>query len=94
MLSDRDAEEIERGRMQRVGGPVVLKWVDQLLQDRRERIQQLEHLRKRLHQAFRYLDGLVREARHAQQVNPRDLACPKCGRPYERAASRPPDGVT
>ena len=94
MLSDRDAEEIERGRKQRVGGPVVLKWLDELLQDRRERIQRLEHLRKRLHQAFRYLDGLVREARQAQQVNPRDLVCPKCGRPYERVAGRSPDAVT
>ena len=94
MLSDRDAEEIERGRRQKVGGPVVLKWLDQLLQDRRERIQQLEHLRRRLRQAFRYLDGLVGEARQAQQVNPRDLACPKCGRPYERAVGRSPDGIT
>ena len=94
MLSDRDAEEIERGRKQGAGGPVVLKWLDQLLQDRRERIQQLEHLRKRLHQAFQYLDGLVREARQAAPVNPRTLACPKCGRPYERASGRSPDGVT
>ena len=47
MLSDRDAEEIEHGRKQKVGGPVVLKWIDQLLQDRRERIQQLEYLRIR-----------------------------------------------
>lgn len=61
MLSDREAEEIERGRRQRVVGPVVLSWVDRLLADRRERIRQLEHLRKRLSQAFRYLAGLVRE---------------------------------
>jgi hypothetical protein len=94
MLSDRDAEEIERGRKQRVGGPVVLKWVDELLQDRRERIQQLERLRMRLNQAFRYLDGLVREARHGRRAIPTNPACPKCGRAYERAASQSPDRVT
>jgi hypothetical protein len=82
MLSDREADKIERDRRQRVGGPVVLKWLDQLLQDRRERVQQLEHLRKRLHQAFRYLDGLVGEARQGQSVNL--MRCPKCGRRYER----------
>jgi hypothetical protein len=27
MLSDRDAEEIERGRREGVGGPIVLKWL-------------------------------------------------------------------
>jgi hypothetical protein len=92
MLSDREAEEIERGRKQRVGGPVVLKWLDQLLQGRRERVQQLEHLRKRLRQAFRYLDGLIGEARHGRSVP--SLPCPKCGKPYERAAGRSPSGVT
>jgi hypothetical protein len=94
MLSDREADEIERGRKQGAGGPVVLKWLDQLLQDRRERVQQLEHLRKRLHQAFRYLDGLVGEARQGQSPGPASLSCPRCGRPYERAAGRSPGGVT
>jgi hypothetical protein len=36
MLSDRDAEEIERGRREGVGGPIVLKWLDQLLSDRKK----------------------------------------------------------
>ena len=61
MLSDHEAEEIVRARRQGIGGPILLKWIDQLLADRRERIVQLEHLRKRLSQAFRYLDGLVRD---------------------------------
>ena len=65
-----------------------------LIQGRDHWLMRLEHLRKRLHQAFRYLDGLVRDARQAQQVNPRDLVCPKCGRPYERVAGRSPDAVT
>jgi hypothetical protein len=70
MLSDRDAEEIERGRRERVGGPIVLKWLDLLLADRRERIQQLEHLRRRLNQAFRYLDGLVRDVQRGPRTPP------------------------
>ena len=92
MLSDREAEEIERGRRQKVGGPIVLKWVDQLLADRRERIRQLEHLRKRMHQAFRYLDGLVRG-----EVPPAEPAgkpmCPMCGKPYLRASGVSPRGI-
>jgi hypothetical protein len=61
MLSDHEAEEIACGRREGVGAPVLLKWVDQLLADRLERIRQLEHARRRLAQAFRYLDGLLRD---------------------------------
>ena len=96
MLSDRDADAIERGRREKVGGPIVLKWVDQLLADRRERIRQLEHLRQRLRQAFRYLDGLVRDAHGATPVTapPRQPACPMCGRPYIQASGVSPRGIT
>lgn len=93
MLSDREAEEIERGRLQKVGGPVVLKWIDQLLADRRERVRQLEHLRKRLSQAFRYLDGLVRDARQPSAPAPQKLGCPMCGKPYVRASGISPRGI-
>ena len=88
MLSDREAEEIERARRKGISGPVVGKWVDQLLDDRRQRVRQLEHLRQRLHQAFRYLDGLVREATQARAVSLKQQPCPKCGKPYERATAR------
>jgi len=45
MLSNPEAEEIARGRAQDVGGPLVLKWIDQLLADRKERVAQTRHLR-------------------------------------------------
>ena len=90
MLTDREAEEIERGRRGGVGGPVVLTWIDQLLADRRDRIRQLEHLRRRLDQAFRYLDGLIRDVqrpRPEESAHPGRPVCPKCGKSYE-----PPPG--
>lgn len=91
MLSDREAEEIERGRRQKVGGPIVLKWVDQLLADRRERVRQLEHLRKRMQQAFRYLDGLVRGDVPVERAAV--PVCPMCGKPYVRASGVSPRGI-
>ena len=93
LLSDREAEEIERGRIQKVAGPIVLKWVDQLLADRRERVRQLEHLRKRLSQAFGYLDGLVRDARQQATPPPQKLVCPMCRRPYVGASGISPRGI-
>ncbi len=96
MLTDREAEEIERGRRRGVGGPVVLKWIDQLLADRRDRIRQLEHLRRRLDQAFRYLDGLVRNIQRPQpekSAQPGRPVCPKCGKSYERASGESPNGI-
>ena len=93
MLSDREVEEIERGRLNKVGGPIVLKWIDQLLADRRERVRQLEHLRKRLSQAFRYLDGLVRDARQPAAVAPQKPLCPMCRKPYLRASGVSPTGI-
>jgi hypothetical protein len=95
MLSDRQAEEIERGRRSRVVGPIVFKWIDDLLADRRERVQQLAHLRQRLAQAFRYLDGLTRAAIVSPPA-PRSAsspACPICRRPYVRATGVSPQGI-
>jgi len=68
MLTEHETDEIERGRRSGVGGPLALKWIDQLLADRRERIHQLEQVRRRLQQAFRYLDGLIRDVQHPRQV--------------------------
>src|SRR4026209_1246136 len=96
MLTDAKAEEIERGRRNGCSGPLVLKWIDQLRADRRERIRQLEHLRKRLNQAFRYLDGLARDVQRPQRpqaASPRQPACPKCGKGYERASGLSPNGA-
>ena len=96
MLTDREAAEIERGRRAGVGGPLVLKWIDQLLEDRRERVRQLEHLRKRLNQAYRYLDGLVRDAqrpRSSPSTTSSTPLCPRCAKPYVSASGISPSGV-
>jgi plasmid stabilization system protein ParE len=93
MLSDHEAEEIARGRREGVGGPILLKWVDQLLADRLERIRQLEHLRERLRQAFRYLDGLVRAAQRPSAAPTAAPLCPHCRKPYVRAAGRSPAAI-
>lgn len=94
MLSDREAEEIERGRQHKVGGPIVLKWVDQLLADRRERIRQLAHLRQRMRQAFRYLDGLVGNDSPPPKARAETKpVCPMCGKPYVRASGVSPRGI-
>ena len=87
MLSDPEADEIARGRAQGVGGPLVMKWVDQLLADRKERVGQARYLRQRLKQAYEYLDGLLEGKRLPKPV------CPKCRKPYVRASGRAPNGA-
>jgi hypothetical protein len=99
MLTDQEAEEIERRSRREVSsGPILLTRIDRLLADRRERIQQLEYLRKRLQQVFRYLDGLVVGGHHAVRSQParktaRVPLCPGCGKPYERAYGTSPNGI-
>jgi hypothetical protein len=87
MLSDPEADEIARGRAQGVGGPLVMKWVDQLLADRKERVAQARYLRQRLKQAYEYLDGLLEGKRLPKAV------CPKCRKPYVRASGLSPNGT-
>jgi hypothetical protein len=99
MLTDKEAEEIERKRKSGVSsGPILLTWVDGLLADRKERVRQLQYLRQRLNQAFRYLDGLVRDVqtsrpRPAAVSKAKPLYCPSCGQPYARAYGISPDGI-
>ena len=93
MLSDHEAAEIARARRSGIGGPILLKWVDQLLADRLERIRQLDHLRERLRQAFRYLDGLVRDVQRPRAASTPAPPCPLCGKPYLRAAGRSSSGI-
>ena len=88
MLSDPEAEEIARGRAEGVGGPLVLKWIDQLLTDRKERVAQTRYLRQRLRQAFRYLDGLL-EGKKVSVA----MVCPKCGKAYARMSGVSPNGA-
>ena len=87
MLSDPEADEIARGRAQGVGGPLVMKWVDQLLADRKERVAQVRYLRQRLKQAYEYLDGLLEGKRLPK------LGCPKCRKPYVRMSGLSPNGA-
>jgi len=98
MLTDREAEEIERRRREGVsGGPIVLAWVDRLLADRKERVRQLQYLRQRLDQAFRYLDGLLRDVQISRQLKAAQQGeaslLPSCGRPFARAYGSSPDGI-
>ena len=89
MLSDREAEEIERqlGRGVR-SGPLVLSWVNKLLADRKERVGQIHHVRQRLNQAFRYLDRLLRDLPVAPPTAPKSgLTCGRCGQPFDKGPS-------
>jgi hypothetical protein len=86
VLSDREVQEIEKARRGGVAGPALLAWIDRLLQDRRERVEQLRHVRQRLGQAFRYLDGLIASGAPGPQVPSGAVRpCPKCGANYEFA---------
>jgi hypothetical protein len=105
MLSDKEAASIERQRREgTVGGPLVLSWVDRLLADRKERVEQLRYLQRRLRQAFKYLDALITNggelrppysvpaADEAEATAPR-VICPVCGNPYLRARGLSPGGI-
>jgi hypothetical protein len=96
LLSDYEAAEIERRRREGVMGPVVLTWVNRLLEDRRERVRQLRHLQQRLRQAFRYLDALFPHEAPPPTRAPKQTGrpmCPRCGEPYLRASGISPRGV-
>lgn len=69
--------------------PTLARWVRELLDDRRARsalllgqTRRLSYTRRRLRQAFRYLDGLlVKAVQEAQAAWPSQLPCPQCGAP-------------
>ena len=82
MLSDYEASEIERRRREGEHGPIAATWVDKLLQDRRERVQQATYFRQRVRQAFEYLDKLLQGA---EEPASKGRTCPKCRREYEVA---------
>jgi hypothetical protein len=89
MLTDREAEEIERqlGRGVR-SGPLVLSWVNKLLADRKERVGQIHHVRQRLNQAFRYLDRLLRDLPIGPPTAPKPgPTCGRCGQPFDKGPS-------
>lgn len=104
MISDKEAAAIERQRREGVvGGPLVLTWVDRLLADRKERVEQIRYLQRRLRQAFKYLDGLVTNGGELRALYSAPAAgeggrsspvvCPVCRKPYVRAAGLSPRGI-
>jgi hypothetical protein len=107
MLSDEEARRIcdlatcaDRG--------TLLRWVGELLEDRRERsallqglARQLAHLRRRLRQASKYLDGLLQRAEEILgEPWAGKLPCPHCGAPAvlgraeQRNEARAPSSCT
>jgi hypothetical protein len=59
MLTDEQAREIEHARKQGTSGPVLGKWVDELLRDRNERVQREQYIRARIRQALEYFETLI-----------------------------------
>lgn len=96
MLSDGDAERIEDQAEAAERGP-LLRWVRELLKDRRERsavllrlARQLAYTRRRLRQAAAYLDGLLRRAEADSHAPwPGKVPCPHCGGPTVLSGSEP-----
>ncbi len=88
MLSDDQAERIETG-LDSADRATLARWLRLLLDDRRARTglllgqtRRLAYARKRLAQAFAYMDGLLRGAEdEARAAWPGQLACPHCGAP-------------
>ena len=88
MLPDDQAERIEAG-LASADQATLARWVRLLLDDRRARnalllgqSRRLAYARRRLAQAFTYMDGLLRAAEEeARAAWPGQLACPSCGAP-------------
>jgi hypothetical protein len=87
MLSDPEAEEIARGRAQGVGGPLVLKWIDQLLADRKERVAQTRYSASGSTRRSGIWTPCLRVKRRRRAV------CPKCRKPYVRVSGLSPQGT-
>jgi hypothetical protein len=66
VLTDEEAREIEVGRRTGVSGPVLGKWVDALLDDRRERVAHANYVRQRIRQALTYFDSLIGHTRKSR----------------------------
>jgi hypothetical protein len=88
VLPDDQAERIATG-LASADRATLGRWVRELLDDRRARTalslgqtRRLVYARKRLAQAFTYMDGLLRAAEdEARAAWPGQLACPRCGAP-------------
>ena len=58
MLSDEEARAIEQSLRANGHGPLLVRWVEELLADRRERVAQVAYIRQRIEQALVYLSKL------------------------------------
>ncbi len=57
-MTEDELREIERARKEGRSGPILGRYVDLLLEDRREMTAKLSYIRERVRQAAAYLDGL------------------------------------
>jgi hypothetical protein len=88
VLSDEDGKRIQDLAMA-ADRETLLRWVRELLDDRKERrallrrlARQLAYTRRRLRQASNYLDGLLRRAEGtSREPWPGRVPCPHCGAP-------------
>ncbi len=91
MLPDSEAERIAR-EWRSADRATLARWVQALLEDRaarsgllQQQARQIAHARRRLRQAFAYLDGLLQKAQELSRAAwPDKLACPECGAPAVR----------
>jgi len=96
LLDDGEAERIRDGTATTSHAPTLVAWIRALLDDRKSRnalllrlTRELQHVRGRLRQAARYLDGLVGNVqRAAGEPWPGQLPCPVCGAPVLKLATR------
>lgn len=88
VISDQEAERIER-EASRADRATLLRWIRELLSDRRTRsalllgqTRRVAYARGRLHQAATYLASLLHRAEEeASAAWPGKLPCPHCGAP-------------
>jgi hypothetical protein len=88
MLSDEEENRIRALAVAADRG-TLLRWVGELLEDRKERsallqrlARQLAYTRRRLRQASHYLEGLLQRAEGtSREPWPGKLPCPHCGAP-------------
>jgi hypothetical protein len=96
LLDDSEAERIAEGLRATQHAPTLAGWARALLEDRRARSavilrlsRELHHVRQRLRQAAKYLDGLVGNVEVSAREPWRDKqSCPVCGAVAVRVATR------
>lgn len=97
VLSDHEAARISEGTERTKDATTLVRWIRALLDDRRARSalilrlsRQLHHVRGRLAQATRYLDGLLKKAHEdSREPWPDKAVCDQCGAPLDRVKTTP-----